>query len=157
MAQPKALLDTDTLSAILRGTPVVAARAREYLAEHRTFALSIVTRYEILRGLKAKGATTQVQAFDRFCDTCLMLPLTDEIVVRAAEIYATLKRLGQPIGDADILIGASALTHGFGVVRDAEAASPGLPKRQETPGGARTTGRPRAARGARRRAGSTRS
>ncbi len=121
MAQPKALLDTDTLSAILRGTPFVAARSREYLAEHRAFALSIITRYEIPRGLKAKGATTQAQAFDRFCDTCLIVPLTDEIVVRAAEIYATLKRRGQPTGDADILIGASALTHGFGVVTNNEA------------------------------------
>lgn len=121
MAQPKALLDTDTLSAVLRGTPVVAARAREYLAEHGAFALSIITRYEILRGLKAKDATAQVQAFDRFCDTCLILPLTDEIVVRAAEIYAALRRRGQPTGDADILIGASALTHGFGVVTNNEA------------------------------------
>lgn len=121
MAQPKALLDTDTLSAVLRGTPVVASRAREYLGEHGAFALSIITRYEILRGLKAKDATAQVQAFDRFCDTCLILPLTDEIVVRAAEIYAALKRRGQPTGDADILIGASALTHGFGVVTNNEA------------------------------------
>lgn len=121
MAQPKALLDTDTLSAILRGTPAVAAHAREYLAEHRAFALSIITRYEILRGLKAKGATTQAQAFDAFCSTCLIVPLTDEIVVRAAEIYATLKRRGQPTGDADILIGASALTHSFGVVTNNEA------------------------------------
>lgn len=121
MAQPKALLDTDTLSAILRGTPVVAARSRDYLAEHRAFALSIITRYEILRGLKAKDATAQVQAFDRFCETCLILPLTDEIVVKAAEIYATLRKRGQPTGDADILIGASALTHGFGVVTNNEA------------------------------------
>ena len=121
MAQPKALLDTDTLSAILRGTPVVQARSRDYLAEHRAFALSIITRYEILRGLKAKDATAQVQAFDRFCETCLILPLTDAIVVKAAEIYATLRRRGQPTGDADILIGASALTHGFGVVTNNEA------------------------------------
>jgi len=50
------MLDTDTLTAILRGTPVAVARSRDYLAEHGAFALSIITRYEILRGLKAKGA-----------------------------------------------------------------------------------------------------
>lgn len=121
MARPKALLDTDILSAVLRGTPVVAARSREYLGEHRTFALSIITRYEILRGLKAKDAAAQVQAFDRFCETCLVLPLTDEIVVRAAEIYATLRKRGEPTGDADILIAATALTHGFGVVTNNES------------------------------------
>jgi tRNA(fMet)-specific endonuclease VapC len=122
MAQPKALLDTDILSAVLRGTPAVAARSREYLAEHKAFAFSIITRYEILRGLKAKEATAQVQAFDRFCEASLVLPLTDEIVVRAAEIYASLRRRGQPTGDADILIGASALTHGFGVVTNKRGA-----------------------------------
>jgi tRNA(fMet)-specific endonuclease VapC len=121
MPQLKALLDTDTLSAVLRRTPAVAARSREYLAEHKAFALSIITRYEVLRGLKAKAATAQVESFDRFCEACLILPLTDEIVVRAAEIYATLRRRGLPTGDADILIGASALTHGFGVVTNNEA------------------------------------
>ena len=57
MAQPKALLDRDTLSVILRAAPALAARARDYLAEQRAFALSIITRYELLRGLKAKDAT----------------------------------------------------------------------------------------------------
>src|SRR5260370_18279190 len=35
MAQPKALLNTDPLSAILRGTLAVVALSRDYLAEHR--------------------------------------------------------------------------------------------------------------------------
>ena len=57
MAQPKALLDTDILSALMRGNPAVSTRARGYLDEHAAFAFSITTRYEILRGLKAKNAT----------------------------------------------------------------------------------------------------
>jgi tRNA(fMet)-specific endonuclease VapC len=121
MAQPKALLDTDTLSAVMRGNAAVLSKARDYLAEHGAFALSIITRYEILRGLKAKNATAQIAAFDSFCETCVVLPLTDEIVVRAAEIYAQLKQRGQPVGDADTLIGASALIHGLVVVTNNEA------------------------------------
>lgn len=120
MAQPRALLDTDTLSAIMRGNPAILARARDYLAEHGAFAFSIITRYEILRGLKAKNATTQLKAFDQFCETCTILPLTDEIVVRAADIYATLKQRGEPIGDADILIGASALSHDLAILTNNE-------------------------------------
>jgi tRNA(fMet)-specific endonuclease VapC len=42
------------------------------------------------------------------------------VVVRAAEIYAALKQRGEPIGDADILIGASALAHGISVVTNNE-------------------------------------
>lgn len=121
MVQPIALLDTDTLSAVLRGTASAAARARQYLAEHGAFSLSIITRYEILRGLKAKDATTQILAFDRLCAVCQILPLTDEIVVTAADIYATLRKRGESIGDADILIAASALTHGFAVITNNES------------------------------------
>ena len=120
MAQRKALLDTDILSAVMRGNPAVTARARAYLAEHAALSFSIITRYEVLRGLKAKNATTQLQAFDHFCETCHILPLTDEIVIRGADIYAALKQRGEPIGDADILIGASALVEGLIVVTNNE-------------------------------------
>ena len=117
MPVPRALLDTDTLSAVMRGAPPqVVAKAREYLAEHRVLTFSIITRYEVLRGLKAKSATTQLQAFDRLCAGSQIVPLTDAAVVKASEIYAELRRRGEPIGDADTLIAASALLHGLSVV-----------------------------------------
>ena len=80
MAVPKALLDTDILSAVMKGNPAVIARARTYLAEHGALAFSLITRYEILRGLKAKKATAQLEAFDRLCETCLILIGTSALV-----------------------------------------------------------------------------
>jgi tRNA(fMet)-specific endonuclease VapC len=94
--------------------------ARTYLAEQGAFSFSIITRYESLRGLKAKNALVQSSAFDRLCAASEILPLTDEVVVKAAEVYADLKRLGALIGDGDILIGATALVHGLRVVTDNE-------------------------------------
>lgn len=120
MPLPKALLDTDTLSAVMRGTPPVLAKARDYLAEHGTFSFSIITRYEILRGLKAKNAIVQLRAFDRLCAGSQIVPLTDEAVVKASEIYAELRRRGEPVGDADVLIAASALVHSLAVVTNNE-------------------------------------
>ncbi len=120
MALMQVVLDTDILSAIMRRNPVVIPKARTYLAEHSQFTLSIITRYEILRGLRAKGAVRQTVAFDRFCARNTILPLTDEAVVKAAEIYADLSGRGELIGDADILIAASALVHGLGVVTNNE-------------------------------------
>lgn len=120
MRPPRALLDTDTLSAVMRGSPIVLAKAREYVSEHRVLTFSIITRYEILRGLNAKNATMQLQAFDRLCAQSQIVSLTDDAVVRASEIYAELRRRGQPIGDADILIAASALVHGLSVVTNNE-------------------------------------
>jgi len=120
MAITQAIVDTDILSAVMRKNPVVIPKARAYISEYGQFRLSIMTRYEILRGLKAKGATKRVIAFDSFCHKNLILPLTDEIVVRAAEIYADLWQRGQIISDADILIASSALVYGLGVVTNNE-------------------------------------
>ena len=112
---PELVLDTDILSALMRHEPLAIQHAGAYLAEYRQLTISIITRYEVLRGLKAKGASRQVQTFDLFCETCRVLPITDDVVVTAADIYADLRARGEPIGDADILIAASALAHGCGV------------------------------------------
>ena len=60
------VLDTDILSAIMRQDSVVMPKAREYLAEHRQFSFSIMTRYEILRGLKAKKQLDRQGTFNGF-------------------------------------------------------------------------------------------
>lgn len=115
-----ALLDTDILSAVMRRQPTALARSRDYLAVHHRFTFSIITRYEILRGLHAKRAIVQLAAFDRLCRVSTILPLTDDIVVRAATIYADLRRRGLLISDADILIAATGLEHGLIVVTNNE-------------------------------------
>jgi tRNA(fMet)-specific endonuclease VapC len=58
----------------------------------------------------------QIEAFDVFCEANNVLPITDAVIVRASEIYADLYRRGDLIGDADILISASALEHGLEMV-----------------------------------------
>ena len=115
------LLDTDILSAIMRRDARATARARVYLAQQRRFSFSVITRYEVLRGLLAKGATRQEEAFERLCAASEVLPLTNEIARRAAAVYATLRGQGRLIGDADILIGATALVHGYAVSTHNEA------------------------------------
>ncbi|MFL9463152.1 MULTISPECIES: PIN domain-containing protein [Nostocales] len=62
MSQDPVLLDTDTLSLILRQNPLVLAKAQSYLAQHSRFTFSIITRYKILRGLKAI-----LQGLSNFC------------------------------------------------------------------------------------------
>lgn len=111
---PSALLDTDTLSEVMKGRdPQVLQHAQRYLARHSCFTFSIITRYEILRGLKAKEATRQIATFEERCRQSIVLPLTDEVIVQAADIYADLYRQGQLISDADILVAATALVHGL--------------------------------------------
>lgn len=115
-----ALLDTDILSAVMRQAPRAVAHAQAYLAIHHRFTFSLITRYEILRGLHAKRATTQLAAFDRLCNVSTVVPLTDAIVNRAATIYAELHQRGLLIGDADILIAATSFDQGLVLVTNNE-------------------------------------
>jgi len=105
----------------MRQNAAVLARGNAYLSEHRQFTISIITRYEILRGLKAKGADQQALRFDDFCAKSRVLSITEDVVLRAADIYADLYKRGELIGDADILIAASALVNGYGLVTNNEA------------------------------------
>ncbi len=112
----KAVLDTDTLSAIMRQESTALSQARVYLSSYSRLTVSIVTRFEILRGLNAKNATSQAAAFNAMCQTMEVLPLTDAVIVRAADIYGKLHQTGQLIGDADILIAATCLENGCDIV-----------------------------------------
>lgn len=114
------LIDTDILSAIMREKVPAVERARRYLMDHRRFSFSILTRYEIMRGLLAKKASKQLSAFERMCAASHVLPLTDEVIVQAASIYADLHRRGELISDADIFIAATAIHHGLTVATNNE-------------------------------------
>ncbi len=124
------LLDTDTLSEVLKLRDLSVARhAREYLGRFGRFHFSIITRFEILRGLLAKGAFRQVERFESRCGASVVVPLSDAIVVRAAEHYAHLWGRGALISDADLLIAATAQIHGADLVtenRDHFSRIPGL-------------------------------
>ena len=80
------------------------------------FRISIITRYEILRGLKAKQAIRQIAIFEDQCLKSQIYPLTDAIVVRASDIFAFLHNQGKLISDADILIAATALSHNLTLI-----------------------------------------
>jgi len=111
------LLDTDIVSEIRRGkNPVVTQRALSYLKQYKRYTCSLMTRFEILRGLKARSATAQLARFEAWCQSHEILPIRDEIIIVAAACYASLYQTGQLIGDADLLIAATALYHGLALV-----------------------------------------
>jgi tRNA(fMet)-specific endonuclease VapC len=82
-----ALLDTDMLSEVLkRKSRRVARKAAAYLRQHEQFAISSFTRYEALRGLKERGAAKQLMRFHSFCGHSLILPITEAVLERAADL-----------------------------------------------------------------------
>lgn len=93
------MLDTDILIDVMRGR-------LELLPEH-SYSISIITLYEVIRGMK-RPRTAKYLLESRFS----VYPLTNEIILKASEIYRALKARGAPIGEADLLIGATAaVTH----------------------------------------------
>ncbi len=120
MSFAKVLLDSDTLSFYIKQYPKVVAEAQNYLRQHQIFTFSIITRFEILRGLKANGATTGIKFFDSLCRQNEIIELSDKIIVRAADIYADLYKTGLLIMDADILIAATALENNLPIVTNNE-------------------------------------
>jgi len=117
MSYLPALLDSDMLSEIMKGRdPQVLHHAREYLEEHRIFRFSLITRYEVLRGLHAKDAKRQITAFLDRCRASVVYPITEEIVDQAAAIYGSLWKRGQLISEGDLLIAATAILQDLVVV-----------------------------------------
>lgn len=121
MSSSRLVLVTDILSLLMRKNAAVLAGAGKYLSEHSQFTVSIITRYEILRGLKAKGAVKQAERFEDFCVRNRILPVDDSVIIQAANIYADLYQRGELIADADILIAASAIANECGLVTNNEA------------------------------------
>src|SRR5574338_1070059 len=106
-----ALIDTDILSEFLRGTETVVDNAKKYLENYDSINFSIITYYEMLNGLIYKDARKQLKRFSDFAELNKILPLTLRATRQAAEIYANLRKKGQPIGHTDCLIAGIALTN----------------------------------------------
>ena len=110
-----ALLDSDTLTLWHKGHPEVVARAASYVKQFGQLTISDLTYYEISRGLKAVGASAQLARFEDSCLAHRILPFTHAAAVRAADIWADLKRRGALIGEMDTLIAGIALCEGLAV------------------------------------------
>jgi tRNA(fMet)-specific endonuclease VapC len=107
------LVDTDILSLFFRGHSQVVSKFESYLKEYDTINLSIITYYEIVSGLKHRDAHKQLDLFLDFAAQNTVLPLTQRVADIAADIYAELRKRGQPIDDIDLLIAGTAIANGL--------------------------------------------
>lgn len=108
-----ALLDTDTLSELLKGRNAnVRLRALAYVQQHGQLAFSSMTRYEVVRGYRDRGAMVQLNRFATLCQQSIVVPVTDGVFDRAAELWVLARQGGHPRADADLVIAATALEQG---------------------------------------------
>jgi predicted nucleic acid-binding protein len=74
-----------------------------------------IAAYEVRRKLLHVGATAGLRRLDRVKATLDYAPLTTDVMIRAAEVWAALRRAGLPTAapgslDGDCLLAAQALT-----------------------------------------------
>ena len=108
----KALLDTDTFSEMLkRVDPTVTAHASNYRRAFGRYTVSAVTVMEMVKGYRSNQATRQLQTFLAALAAEEVIPFDQPVAELAGEIAGELARTGRPIGVADPMIAAIAITH----------------------------------------------
>lgn len=113
----KSLLDTDILSEIGKGIdPNVVRNATAYRDAFGRYTLSVISIMEVVRGFQAKQSAARLQRFLASIVSEEVLLLDQSAAEPAGRIAGDLDRIGQPIGKADPMIAAIALTHGLDVV-----------------------------------------
>jgi tRNA(fMet)-specific endonuclease VapC len=112
------LLDTNTVSALMRGEPHVAAHVAETPREN--IAISQVTAAEIEFGLRYLPPSKRRRALERqwsaISAELIRLPWSDEVSRRFGERKARLEKAGRRMSDFDLAIAAHALAYGLTLV-----------------------------------------
>ena len=102
-------LDTNIITAFLKNDLRVVDRVSDYLEHFDKLTINIISYYEILRGLKDLANDEKIRMFEDFIQENELVSIKKETVEKAAEIYAYLKKEGNMIEDADILMASTAI------------------------------------------------
>jgi tRNA(fMet)-specific endonuclease VapC len=109
------LLDTDTVSALVNGSPNALASFAAHV--EKGIGISVITQGEIMFGLSKRMPSAAKKArIDFFLEQLSMLPLDESVAPRYGSIRAALENDGQPIGMNDTWIAAHALSLGATLV-----------------------------------------
>ena len=102
-------LDTNIITAFLKNDLRVVQKVSDYLELFEKLTINIISYSEILRGLKDLGNEEKLKRFEGFIQENELVSIRKYTVEKAAEIYAYLKKEGNLIEDADILMASTAI------------------------------------------------
>ena len=104
------LVDTDRVAEWLLGRQEAVELLRAL--QPAGLAISLITYGEIYEGIYfGRDPARHELGFRQFLRLVAVLPLNRRIMQRFARLRGELRRAGQPIGDPDLLIAATALQH----------------------------------------------
>jgi len=112
-------LDTDIIIEYFRGNEAVKNKIAT-LAENDSLGLTWITVYEFFKGICASGKYNEEDFLERIVNASIMLEASYESSRTGGEIYASLKKSGNLINDADILIASIVKEHGAVLITNNE-------------------------------------
>jgi tRNA(fMet)-specific endonuclease VapC len=114
------MLDTNTVSGLLKGQPNVATRLKAAAAEN--VCLSVVTEAELLFGVAKRPDAAKLRiAVDELLAAIDVLPWTSATARRYGILRTELERRGRPLGALDMMIAAHAAEHDMTLVTNDRA------------------------------------
>lgn len=115
MAEPAWMLDTNTLSDLIRN-PRSALVWRLGNIEPDAVCTSIVVACELRFGARRMGSDVLTQRVEQLLASLTVLPLDEPADQHYADIRAALERAGTPIGNHDLFVAAHARSRGMTLV-----------------------------------------
>lgn len=103
------LLDTNIISYLLVNNGDAVNNFDKCLSAGNEIKIPDVVYYEVQRGLFYNNSKKLQNLFDDFCKSQGIVEINIPVFRRAAEIYANLKKRGELLEDADLLIAAIAM------------------------------------------------
>jgi tRNA(fMet)-specific endonuclease VapC len=112
------LLDTDVLIAFLRGkNPELKAKVEEFITQDIPLYMSMISLGELYLGaFKSENPPKNLFLVNSLKDQIDLVDLTEDTVMLYGEIEAVLEKAGQVVGDFDVLIASTAITHAMTLV-----------------------------------------
>ena len=116
-------LDTNIISLILKNDRNIINEYRKANNEGHIFVIPIAVYYEVMRGLLAVDAKVQMQEFRNMCELFAIKEMTAEAWEKSAQIWATLRKSGNPLGkdDGDIFIASQCIVNDYVLITDNES------------------------------------
>lgn len=112
----KYLLDTNIITALIKGDPRVLAQLEAHLDDGVYLCQPVF--YEAMRGLLWKNATTKIQTLERLRLRLGWFQLLESDWEQAGVLWAQAVSHGRQLADIDLLIAAIALRQDAIVVTD---------------------------------------
>lgn len=98
-------LDTDTVIEFLKGNPKVVEKIKEIETKGYSIAITFLTLYEFYKGVHTSpNPKEDLESLNKLLQKMSLLDLSSKSCYISGKIYSDLKKKGEIINDADILI-----------------------------------------------------